>query len=152
MLRELGVVEQRHQADEPDRRGAHRRAPSREARGARTLVHRLGVEGFDSVSPGGRRSIAASYVAASSRRRRGAANDPTTKRRERSQAMTLWQMDAVDGVRLDAGSEGHSHDRYRRTLPLLRVRVRGRARHGAPDLWRRCPCAAIEVTPPVQAR
>ncbi len=72
--------------------------------GARTLEHRLGLEGFDPIP--GRTSIHRclirhGLITPQARRRTRA----DYKRWERSRAMELWQMDALGGIRLLDGSE-----------------------------------------------
>ncbi len=72
--------------------------------GPRTLVHRLGIEGFAPVP--GRTSIYRclirhGLITPEPRRRKRA----DYKRWERSRAMELWQMDVLGGVRLVDGSE-----------------------------------------------
>jgi transposase InsO family protein len=72
--------------------------------GPRTLMHRLGLEGFDPVP--GRTSIYRclirhGLITPEARRRRRA----DYKRWERSRAMDLWQMDVLGGVRLVDGSD-----------------------------------------------
>jgi len=115
--------------------------------GPQTLVHRLGVEGFDPVP--GRTSIYRCLVrhgliTPQARRRKRS----DYKRWERSKAMELWQMDALGGVRLDDGSEAKiitGLDDHSRFCVSARVVARATARptcdaltdslgrHGAPE-------------------
>jgi hypothetical protein len=100
--------------------------------GPRTLVHLLGVEGFDPV-PGGTSVIAVSSATVSSRQMPGAAKDPTTSVGSGPGRWSCgkWMPSAV----YNSTTAPRPRSPPVSTITaLLRVRVRGGACYGAPDL------------------